>query len=151
MEPARALPDAGTLEAIAASLANALAVVQDLNSCLSRLDKLMLTGQPHDIQNAAGEIEQRMQEAQPVFAAISAAMTQMSARSFDDAAAWLRASEALPAARLAEELRASLAQFSRKSGSAKRRASQLHRGLNVSLRALQSLGMHESGRLIAEA
>ncbi|MBK1675070.1 hypothetical protein CKO35_17755, partial [Ectothiorhodospira shaposhnikovii] len=91
---------------------------------------LMLSGQPHEIQSEAGEIEQRVQEAQPVFSAITAAMTQMQARSFDDAAARLGENEALPAARLAEELRAALAQFSRKSGSASRRASQLHRGLN---------------------
>lgn len=144
-------PDAGRLEAIATALGDALGVVRDLNERLNRLDRLMLSGQPHEIQSEAGEIEQRMQEAQPVSSAITAAMTQMQARSFDDAAARLRENEALPAARLAEELRAALAQFSRKSGSASRRASQLHRGLNLSLRALQSLGMHESGRLIAEA
>ncbi len=136
---------------VSETLSRGLEVITDLSAQLTMLDRLLLTGQPHDIASAATGIEQSLHDAKPVFAMITETMTQLGARNLDAAAEQLRQQDEHDAAGLAASLRAALAGFAKKSVKANSRAAQLNRGLNMSLKALQSLGVQESGRLIAEA
>jgi hypothetical protein len=146
------IPSSGLpLMSVSESLSRGLEIITDLSEKISALDRLLLTGKPHDIASAAAEIEQSLSDAKPMFDMISDTMNDLGARNLALAAEQLRQNEDYSAASLAESLRSALASFAKKSVSAKSRASQLNRGLNMSLRALQSLGVQESGRLIAEA
>lgn len=132
-------------------LSRGIDVVGGLNDKLINLDRIMVTGRAADIANAAAEVEQVMRDASPTFSLIAETMKVIGANSLDAAAIQLRIADDNGAASLAEALRAALSNFSRKSQSAKRRASQFSHGLNISLRSLQALGVQDCGRLIAEA
>ena len=50
-----------------------------------------------------------------------------------------------------DTLRVALKRFAKRNDACRRRAQGLSKGLNASLRTLHALGLHGSGRLIAEA
>ena len=136
---------------VSVSLRTGLALVAELNQKLQLLDDLMLTGQPHEIAEAADAVQNSLSASAPAFASITAAIEHMGVSSLQSAALHLRESEQPDAAGLAEALRVALKRFANRSVAANRRAQHLTRGLNTALRSLQALGVHESGRLIAEA
>ena len=136
---------------VAGILRQGLELVEDLSRKLQKLDSLMLTGQPSDISQAASAVEIALQSAAPAFAEIADTMGRLGASNLAAAAAQLRHIEQEDAAGLAEALRTALNRFAKRSVNANRRAQQLNRGLNAALQTLQSLGVQESGRLIAEA
>lgn len=136
---------------LAAILQQGLDLVEDLSVKLQTLDRLLLTGRPPEISEAAAIVEATLNAATPAFAEIAQTMGRLGASNLAAAAAQLREIEDQHAASLAEALRFALARFAKRSVSANRRAQQLNRGLNAALNTLQALGVQESGRLIAEA
>jgi hypothetical protein len=142
---------AGDLPPVSQVLRHGLELVEDLSRRLQQLDALMLTGKPHEISEAAANIEAALKAAAPGFAEITETMGRIGACNLTAAAAQLRKIEEEDAAGLAEALRVALSRFAKKSASANRRAQQLNRGLNAALKSLHALGVQESGRLIAEA
>jgi len=132
-------------------LQRGLDVVEDLSRKLHTLDSLMLTGRAYEISEAALVIETAIKDAAPSFETIALTMTHLGAQNLHAAAAQFRAAELNDAAGLAEALRRSLVRFAQRSVGANRRAQTLNRGLNAALRTLQAFGVHETGRLIAEA
>jgi hypothetical protein len=136
---------------VARLLQQGLALVEDLSIKLQNLDRLMLTGKPTDISEAAAAIETAIALAAPAFADIGVVMGALGASTLQAAAAQLRQIQEEDAAGLADALRASLTRFAKRSVSSNRRAQQLTRGLNAALKTLQALGVEDSGRLIAEA
>jgi hypothetical protein len=142
---------AGDIPPVTNVLRHGLELVEDLSRRLQLLDSLLLTGRPHDISEAAANIEAALKAAAPSFAEISETMGRLGACNLAAAAEQLRKIEEEDAAGLAEALRVALSRFAKKSVSANRRAQQLNRGLNAALKSLQALGVQESGRLIAEA
>jgi len=149
--PALVPPSVRPVISVSETLSRGLDVITDLSGKLTTLDRLLLTGKPHEIVSAAVDIEQSLGDAKPLFDMIADTMTQLGAHNLTVAAEQLRQVDDFGAASLAESLRAALSSFAKKSVNARTRASQLNRGLNVSLRALHALGVQESGRLIAEA
>ncbi len=141
----------GAPTAVSGILQQGLELVEDLGVKLQNLDRLMLTGKPNEISDAAAIIEMALKSASPAFANIAETMSELGASNLAAAAAQLRHIEQQDAASLAEALRVALARFAKRSVSANRRAQQLNRGLNAALKTLQALGVQESGRLIAEA
>jgi hypothetical protein len=121
--------------------------VDDLEQSLDNLDALLLTGRPHAIADAA----MSLLEAEPVLAAIGAALDRVGMPRLQDAAQQLRRSDQGAAAAMVEGLRAALKRFARRNDARHRRAQGLGRGLGASLRTLHALGMAGNGRLIAEA
>lgn len=132
-------------------LGQGLSLVDDLTCRLQALERLMLTGKPNEISEAAAGIESALRDSAPAFAEITALMGALGASDLASAAAQLKHIEQVDAAKMAEALRGSLARFAKRSVAAGRRAQQLNKGLSAALRGLQALGMQESGRLIAEA
>jgi len=136
---------------LTAMLKHGVELVEDLSQKLQSLDDLMLSGQPHEIAEAAAIIENALKDASPTFSNIATVMQGLGANNLRAAADHFRRSELDDAARLAESLRQSLSRFAKRSVSANRRAHHLNRGLNAALRTLHALGVQDSGRLIAEA
>ena len=147
----RPLPPGPEPLPVAGILQQGLELVEDLSRKLQYLDTLMLTGKPNEISDAAAVVEMALKSASPAFADIAETMGRLGACNLAAAAAQLRQIEEEDAAGLAEALRFALARFAKRSAGANRRAQQLNRGLNAALKTLQSLGVQESGRLIAEA
>jgi hypothetical protein len=136
---------------VSALLRQGLERMQDLSLRLQALDTLLLSGKPQEISEAAALVEAAVEDAQPAFAEIGAAMGRLGACNLAAAAAQLREIEQEDAAGLAEALRTALARFAKTSVNANRRAQQLNRGINAALKSLHALGVQDSGRLIAEA
>ena len=133
------------------ALRTGLDLVAGLHGKLLELDALLLTGRPAEIVEAAALVETSLKAAAPAFERIAAVVEQLGAGNLKSAALQLREAEQPDAAHLAEALRLALKRFATRSVQANRRAQHLTRGLNTALRSLQALGVHESGRLIAEA
>jgi len=133
------------------ALRTGLDLVADLNQKLHALDDLLLTGQPTQIADAAEAVELSLRSAAPAFERIAAVVEQLGAGNLKIAAMQLREAEQPDAAGLADALRLALKRFANRSVEANRRAQHLSRGINSALRSLHALGVHESGRLIAEA
>lgn len=153
-EPSRSSVAGAVLgESVRASvlLQQGLELVEDLSARLQRLDGLMLTGKPNEISQAAANVEAALRDSAPAFAEIANLMGELGASDLAAAAAQLRHIEQVDAAQLADALRGALSRFAKRSASAGRRAQQLNKGLGAVLRGLQSMGMQEAGRLIAEA
>lgn len=136
---------------VSAVLQQGLELVEDLSAKLQHLDQLLLAGKPNEISEAASMVELALNTASPIFADIADTMGRLGASNLAAAAAQLRQIEEDHAAGLADALRSALTRFAKRSVSANRRAQQLNRGINAALKTLQSLGVEESGRLIAEA
>jgi len=134
-----------------AELRIGLDLVAALHGKLLDLDALLLTGRPTEIVEAASLVEASLKASAPAFERIAELVEQLGAGNLKAAALHLREAEQPDAARLAEALRLALKRFATRSVQANRRAQYLTRGLNTALRSLQALGVHESGRLIAEA
>jgi hypothetical protein len=137
--------------AVVRALHRGLELVADLNQKMQTLDRLMLTGRPSEIAEAAAVVEASLKDASPAFMDIAAGIETLGATNLKTVAEHLRGSEQQDAAALAEELRLALKRFAKRSVDSNRRAQHLNRGLNMALRSLQALGVQESGRLIAEA
>jgi len=134
-----------------AELRNGLDLVAALQAKLIELDALLLTGRPAEIVEAAALVEASLKASAPAFERIAELVEELGAGNLKAAALQLREAEQPDAARQAEALRLALKRFATRSVQANRRAQHLTRGLNTALRSLQALGVHESGRLIAEA
>ncbi|MDE8349113.1 MAG: hypothetical protein POG74_06450 [Acidocella sp.] len=132
-------------------LGKGLGLVEDISQKLQNLNDLMLTGKPHEIADAAMAIEAALKGASPAFADITRTMEALGAGTLQAAADQLRLTEQNDAASLIDALRHALSRFAKRSVDANRRAVQLNRGINSTLKSLQSLGIQENGRLIAEA
>ncbi|OYY00617.1 MAG: hypothetical protein B7Y73_10260 [Acidocella sp. 35-58-6] len=128
-----------------------LGLVEDISQKLQHLNDLMLSGKPHEIAEAAVAIEIALKAASPAFADITKTMESLGAGTLQAAATQLRMAEQNDAASLVDALRHALSRFAKRSVDANRRAVQLNRGINNALKSLQSLGIQENGRLIAEA
>lgn len=128
-----------------------LGLVEDISQKLQYLNDLMLSGKPHEIAEAAVAIEIALKAASPAFADITKTMESLGAGTLQAAATQLRMAEQNDAASLVDALRHALSRFAKRSVDANRRAVQLNRGINNALKSLQSLGIQENGRLIAEA
>ena len=133
------------------TLGYGLGIVEDISQKLQALNDLMLTGKPHEIADAANAIEIALKAASPAFADITKAVESLGAGTLQAAATQLRMAEQNDAASLVDALRLALSHFAKRSVDANRRAVQLNRGINNALKSLQSLGIQENGRLIAEA
>jgi hypothetical protein len=139
------------LEAILNVLHQGLHLVDDLHGKLRILDDLMLSGRPHEIAEAAAVIETTLDAAAPGFSEISATMKLLGTTNLRSAAEYWRRTAQADAAGLADSLRLAIERFAKRSIRANRRAQQLNQGLNTALRTLHALGIHDSGRLIAQA
>jgi len=137
--------------AVADMLARGLDLVESLGLKLHQLDDLMLTGRPNEISDAAAAVEGAIRDASPTFTQIAETVSRLGASNLVTAAEQLRKIEEDDAAGLADALRGALARFAKRSFSANRRAQHFNRGLNAALQSLQTLGVQEGGRLIAEA
>jgi hypothetical protein len=147
-EPTVEIPD---LSALIDAVQCGLRSVEDLEQSLESLDALLLTGRPHAIADAAMAVELSLLEAEPVLAAIGAALDHFGMPRLQDAAQQLRRSDQGTAAATVDGLRTALKRFARRNDARHRRAQGLGRGLGASLRTLHALGMAGNGRLIAEA
>ncbi len=150
-ESSETSPQAMDSRSIASILRSGIEIVDDLHNKLAALDQLLLTGRPAEITDAAIAIEHSLQNTNPAFSEIVSAMRDLGAPNLEAAAREWRRTDDPETAELADALRKALSRFANRTVGAGRRARQLNNGINAAMRSLQSFGLEESGRLIAEA